>query len=284
MTMCKQLISTALGLFLFASFMMSSGLAQAADGVPKHLKQEWSFQGIFGTYDRGEVRRGSQIFFEICNGCHSLDMVSYRNLVEVGLDLDFVTGLASEYEVQDGPNDEGDMFMRPARLSDRVVAPFENEKASRFANGGSYPPDLSVITKARVGGPDSLYALLVSYEDPPEGFELGEGLYYNEYFHGHKIFMAPPLDDEAVEYDDGTPMTLHQHARDITSFLSWAAEPELEERKSLGIKVMLYLIVITILLYLLKRRIWNRIHLAEHTHGPYEEEYRADLDRYKNPG
>jgi len=262
----------------------TTSAAQAAgDRVPAP-KQSWSFQGLFGTFDRGAVKRGSQVFFEVCNACHSLDMVSYRNLVEIGLDEEAVKALASEYEVQDGPNDEGDMFMRPARLSDHVVAPYANEKAARFSNGGAFPPDLSVITKARVGGPDYIYGLLTGFTDAPEGFELAEGMSYNTYFPGHQIVMSPPLDDDMVEYDDGTPATLAQSSKDVVTFLAWTAEPELEERKSLGVKVLMYLILLTAMLYVLKRRIWNRICLDEYTHGPYVEEFQKNLDNHKLPG
>ena len=262
----------------------TSGVAHAAGDRVHAPKQPWSFQGLFGTFDRGAVKRGSQVFFEVCNACHSLDMVSYRNFVEIGMDEDAIKALASEYEVQDGPNDEGDMFMRPARLSDHVVAPYSNEKAARYSNGGAYPPDLSVITKARVGGPDYIYGLLMGFADAPEGFELADGMSYNKYFPGHQIVMSQPLEDETVDYDDGTPATLEQHAKDIVTFLAWTAEPELEERKSLGVKVLMYLILLTAMLYVLKRRIWNRICLDEYTHGPYVEEYQKELDNSKLPG
>lgn len=275
----RNVLVMALGLMV-----TTSGVAHAVEGRVHAPKQSWSFQGLFGTFDRGAVKRGSQIFFEVCNACHSLDMVSYRNLVEIGLDDEAVKALASEYEVQDGPNDEGDMFMRPARLSDHVVAPFANEKAARYSNSGAHPPDLSVITKARVGGPDYIYALLTGYTDMPEGFDMAEGMSYNTYFPGHQIVMAPPLDDGIVEYDDGTPETVDQHATDIVTFLAWAAEPELEERKSLGVKVLMYLILLTAMMYVLKRRIWNRICLDEYTHGPYVEEYQKELDKSKLPG
>lgn len=262
-----------------------SSVAHAAGDLVKPIDVKWSFEGIFGTFDRAAIKRGSQVFFEVCNSCHSMDMVAYRNLVEIGMDENFVKSLAGEYEVEDGPNDEGEMFTRPARLSDRIVAPYPNEKASRAANGGAFPPDLSVITKARMGGTDYIYSLMVGYKDEaPEGVDMPEGTNYNDYFPGHKIFMAQPIYDDMVEYEDGTPATLDQHAKDITTFLAWAAEPELEERKALGIKVMLYLLVMTALLYALKRRIWNRICLDEYTHGPYVEMYQKELDKHKFPG
>ncbi|MFC1672568.1 cytochrome c1 [Pseudomonadota bacterium] len=277
--MRKFILSTAVGLVLSMGGALPPA-AQASDMV-KPIDIKWSFEGIFGTFDRAAIKRGSQVFFEVCNGCHSMDLVAYRNLVEIGMDEQFVKDLAAEYEVADGPNDEGDMFTRPARLSDRVVSPFANEKAARFFNGGAYPPDLSVITKARANGPDYIYSLLVGYQDKaPEGFELAEGTSYNEYFPGHQIFMGRPIADGSVEYEDGTSSTLDQLAKDVVVFLAWAAEPELEERKSMGVWVLAYLIVLTILLYLLKRRIWGRICLDEFTHDPYTEMYQEELDKH----
>ncbi|MBC8445147.1 MAG: cytochrome c1, partial [Rhodospirillaceae bacterium] len=200
---------------------LSTGSASAAGDAAKLEKQEWSFNGVFGTFDRGALKRGYQIYAEVCVGCHSLDYVAYRNLQEIGLDEETVKGIAAEFEVQDGPNDDGEMFMRPARPSDRFVAPFANEKAARASNNGAFPPDLSLMVKARKGGPDYLYALLTRYhEEAPEGHEVAEGMSYNEVFPGNQIAMSPPLDDEAVEYEDGTPETLQQHAKDITTFLT----------------------------------------------------------------
>lgn len=278
--MRKLIVSLAVGLSLAVS---STAFAAGKTVDPIDIK--WSFEGLFGTFDRGALHRGSQVFFEVCNGCHSMDLVSYRNLVDIGIDEDAVKTLAADYEVEDGPNEEGEMFMRPARLADRIVSPFPNEKAARFSNGGAFPPDLSVITKARVGGADYIYSLMVGYKDEaPEGVEMAEGTNYNTYFPGHQIFMAAPLYEDTVDYEDGTEPTLDQHARDVVTFLAWAAEPELEERKSLGVKVMLYLILLTAMLYALKRRIWNRICLDEYTHGPYVDEYQKELDKYKMPG
>ncbi len=238
-----------------------SGSAQAAGDAAKPIKQEWSFNGIFGTYDRGALKRGYQVFAEVCAGCHSLNYVAYRNLAEIGLDEDQIKEIAAEFEVEDGPNDEGEMYMRPARPADRFVAPFPNENAARAANNGAFPPDLSLMVKARVGGPDYLYGLLTRYhEEAPEGVELADGMSYNEVFPGHQIAMMQPLDDETVEYEDGTPATLEQHAKDITVFLAWTASPEMEARKKLGIKVLLFLFVWTGMLIALKKRIWAKLH------------------------
>ncbi|MBL4613995.1 MAG: cytochrome c1 [Magnetovibrio sp.] len=278
--MRKLILTAAIGLSLAATSM-----AHAAEGVSDPKDMKWSFEGMFGTFDRGDVKKGGQIFFEVCAGCHSMELVAYRNLVDIGWGEDEAKALAAEYEVEDGPDQEGEMFMRPARLSDRIVNPFANEKASRYANGGAFPPDLSVITKARSGGVDYIYSLLTGYKDEaPEGVEISEGTNYNEYFPGHQIFMAAPLYGETVDFSDGSTGTLEEEAKYITTFLAWAAEPELEERKSLGIKVLLYLIILTGMLYALKRRIWSRICLDEYTHGPYVEQYQKDLDDHEMPG
>ncbi|MDH5187714.1 MAG: cytochrome c1 [Rhodospirillaceae bacterium] len=265
------------------SVMPSTTIAAegGAEPLPNH---KWGYEGIFGSFDSTQLKRGAQIYFEVCAGCHSIEMVYYRNLVDIGFSEDEAKAIASEYEVQDGPNDEGEMFSRPARLSDRFVKPFANENAARSANGGAFPPDLSVITKARHGGANYVYGLMTGYmEEAPEGFELSEGTYYNKYFAGHQIFMAQPLFDEAVEYTDGTEATLDQHAKDVAAFLAWTSNPELEERKRLGVKVILYLIILTSMFYVLKRRIWNRICLDEYTHGPYVEEFETEINKNKRP-
>jgi ubiquinol-cytochrome c reductase cytochrome c1 subunit len=241
--------------------VLFTGSASASGDAVKLAKQEWSFKGIFGTFDRGALKRGYQIYAEVCAGCHSLDFVAYRNLQEIGLDEDTVKEIAAEFEVEDGPNDEGEMFMRPARPSDRFVAPFANEKAARASNNGAFPPDLSLMAKARKGGPDYLYGLLIRYhEEAPDGHEIAEGMNYNEVFPGHQIAMAQPLYDETVEYEDGTPATMQQHAKDITTFLTWTASPEMEARKKLGIKVLLFLLVWTGMLIALKKKIWAKLH------------------------
>ena len=239
---------------------LATGAASAAEG-PKLPAQDWSFDGIFGTYDRAELRRGVQVYNEVCASCHGLKLVAYRNLGAVGFSADEIKAIAAEFEVTDGPNDDGDMFTRPARPADRFASPFANAQAARAANNGALPPDLSVITKARKGGGDYIYALMSGYlEEPPADFELADGMYYNKVFPGHQIAMSPPLGDDAVEYTDGTQATTAQMAKDVTTFLVWAAEPEMEERKRLGIKVMLFLLVLTGLLYALKRKIWSDLH------------------------
>ena len=237
------------------------GHANASEGAPKPPAQSWSFNGIFGSFDRAALKRGYQVYSEICASCHSLNLLAYRDLTQIGFTKAEVKAIASEFEVQDGPNDQGDMFTRPAKPSDHFVPPFANTKAARASNNGALPPDLSLIIKARKGGPDYVYALLTGFRDKaPGGMVIPDGMYYNEYFPGHKIAMFPPLADGAVEYADGTPATLAQHASDVVTFLTWASSPELEARKALGVKVILFLIVFTGMLYAWTVRIWKKLH------------------------
>ena len=234
--------------------------AQAAEGeaLPSHA---WEFDGVFGSFDQAALQRGFQVYQEVCAGCHGVRLLNFRNLGDIGLDADAVKAIAAEYEITDGPDDEGEMFTRPARPSDRIPSPFANKQAARASNNGALPPDLSLITKARKGGPDYLYALLIGYEeDPPEGVELGEGMSYNHYFPGNQIAMPPPLFDEGVEFNDGTEATVAQMAEDVTQFLMWAAEPNLIVSKRLGIKVILFLLVLTGLFYASKRKVWSKAH------------------------
>ncbi len=239
--------------------LLGAGAASAAEGVALP-HEEWSFQGIFGTYDRAALQRGFQVYTNVCAGCHGLSLVRYRNLEAIGFSEDEVKAIAAEVQVTDGPNGDGDMFERAGRPSDAFVSPFANEQAARASNGGAYPPDLSLMTKARVGGPDYAYGILTGYHEAPAGMELQPGLNYNAYFPGHQIAMPAPLSEDAVEYADGTPATVEQMAHDVVTFLSWTAEPELETRKRMGVKVILFLVVFTGLLYATKRKIWAKLH------------------------
>ncbi|KAK1440932.1 hypothetical protein QVD17_06767 [Tagetes erecta] len=196
----------------------------------------WPHQGILSSYDHASIRRGHQVYTQVCASCHSMGLISYRDLVGVAYTEEETKAMAAEIEVVDGPNDEGEMFSRPGKLSDRFPQPYANEQAARFANGGAYPPDLSLITKARHNGQNYVFALLTGYRDPPAGVSIREGLHYNPYFPGGAIAMPKMLNDGAVEYEDGTPATEAQMGKDIVSFLSWAAEPEMEERKLMGFK------------------------------------------------
>jgi ubiquinol-cytochrome c reductase cytochrome c1 subunit len=224
-------------------------------------KPGFSFEGVFGRYEPGALKRGFQVFHEVCSNCHSLNLVAYRNLKAIGLSDDEVKAVAAEREIQDGPNDEGQMFMRAARASDHYVPPFANEKAAAAANGGAAPPDLSLMAKARVGGPNYIYSLLQGFEEnPPEGVSIPEGKYYNHIFPGHAISMPPQLQDDLVTYADGTKATKAQIANDIVVFLNWAAEPELDARKSLGLYTIAFLALLTALFYALKLQIWKDVH------------------------
>jgi cytochrome c1 len=225
--------------------------------------RSWTFNGPFGAFDRAQLQRGFQVYKDVCSNCHSMRLLSYRNLGESGgpefspQDVDI---LASQVQVTDGPNDKGEMFQRPARPSDRFRSPFPNDAAARAANRGALPPDLSVMAKARPGGPDYIYALLTGYRQPPSGFELSPGMQYNIFFPGHQIAMPPPLLDGVVNYTDGTRPTLDNYARDVSAFLMWAAEPKLEERHRLGATVMIYLIAFAVIMFLAKRSVWARLH------------------------
>ena len=244
--------------FAFATFILSTAAWAAGDAeAPKKI--EWSHGGIFGTFDRAAVQRGLQVYQEVCSGCHGLKYIAFRNLLEIGLNEDQAKAIAREYTVMDGPDNEGEMFERPGKLSDYMPSPFANEKAARASNNGAYPPDLSLIVKARTGGENYLYSLLTGYTDAPSGVTVAEEMSYNPYFPGHQIAMAPPIDDEAVDYIDGTKNSKDQISKDVVTFLAWASEPTLEARKQMGVKVILYLIILTIVLYMVKRRIWSEV-------------------------
>ena len=226
-----------------------------------YLKTDWSFEGIFGTFDRASLQRGYQVYQDVCAGCHSAQHLSYRNLSEKG-GPEFLPeeakAIAAQFEVTDGPNEDGEMFTRPGRLSDKFVKPFPNVKAAAAANGGAYPPDMSVLAKARKGGADYIYSLLMGYEEAPAGYELDDGVYYNKYMPGNKIKMAEPISDGIVEYADGTETTKEQIAKDVTAFLIWAGDPHLEARHRMGFKVFFFLIILLTLVYLSKQKVWSR--------------------------
>ena len=226
-----------------------------------YVKTNWSFKGIFGVFDRASLQRGYQVYQEVCSGCHSVQHLSYRNLSEKGgpeFSVEEAKAIAAQFEVEDGPNSDGEMFMRPGRLSDKFVKPYPNVEASTAANGGAYPPDMSVLAKARKGGANYIYSLLLGYEKPPAGFEIDEGVYYNKYMSGNKIKMTAPLSDGLVEYSDGTQSTTAQMAKDITTFLVWTAEPHLESQHRMGFKVIIYLIILLTLVYMSKQKVWSR--------------------------
>lgn len=273
---------------LAAGAMIALGSAQAAEedgGTPhfpiKHPKHvHWSFAGPFGHWDLGQLQRGLKVYQEVCSACHGLELVAFRNLEELGYSEEQVKAFASEYTVTDGPNAEGEMFERPAVPADRFPSPFPNEEAAAYANNGAAPPDFSLLAKARApergfptfifdvftlyaeNGPDYIYSLLTGYEDvAPEGVDVPEGTHYNPYFiAGATLAMAPPLSEGIVTYDDGTAETVDQYSRDVAAFMMWAAEPSLVERKSLGFKVMIALLLLAILFYLSKKAVWSALY------------------------
>ena len=248
-------------IFLIIFIIGASNSASSEENKAKFIKNNWSFEGVLGTFDRASLQRGYQVYQEVCSGCHSVQHLSYRNLSEKGgpeFSIEESKAIAAQFEVTDGPNEDGEMFTRPGRLSDKFVSPFPNVKAAAASNGGAYPPDMSVLAKARKGGADYIYSLLMGYEEAPADYELDDGVYYNKYMSGHRIMMAEPISDGAVEYSDGTETTKAQIAKDVTVFLVWAADPHLEARHSMGFKVFFYLIILLTLVYFSKQKVWSR--------------------------
>ena len=249
-------------LFSIIIFIITSNSYSFAAEKLEYLKTDWSFKGLFGKFDRASLQRGYQVYTEVCASCHSMKYLSYRNLAEPG-GPEFsevqAKAIAASFEVTDGPNSDGEMYTRPGKLSDKFVMPYDNVEAAKAANGGAYPPDMSVLVKARKGGADYIYSLLLGYEDPPSDINLDDGVYYNKFMYGNKIKMPVPLSDGLVEYNDGTVATEEQMAKDVTSFLMWSAEPHLETRHKTGFRVIIYLIILTILVYMTRKKIWSRI-------------------------
>jgi len=243
----------------FTGLAAFAGAAHAAESEVELKHPGWQHKGPFGTFDRAALQRGLTVFENVCNNCHSLEYVHYRNLEALGFTEDEVKGIAAKVQVEDGPNEDGDMFMRPAKPSDPFKFPFANDEIARVSNGGALPPDLSVMVEAREGHEDYIYSLLTGYEDPPAGVEVAAGKSYNPYFSGHQIGMPPPLSEGLVEYPDGTEATVDQMAHDVVTFLAWAAEPNLEERKATGFKVLVFMAILSVLLILANRKIWKKI-------------------------
>ena len=248
-------------IFLIFSLLVGTYQVSAAEKT-ELLKIDWSFNGLFGKFDRGSLQRGYQVYSEVCAACHSMKYLSYRNLSEKGgpeFSIEQAKAIAASFEITDGPNADGEMFTRPGKLSDKFLMPYENDKAAQAANGGAYPPDMSVLVKARSGGADYIYSLLLGYEDPPSGIDLDDGVYYNKYMYGNQIKMAAPLSEGLIEYGDGTEASVKQMSKDVTTFLMWAAEPHLESRHRMGFKAIVYLIILTILVYFSMKKIWSRV-------------------------
>merc|ERR1719330_116594 len=193
----------------------------------------WSHSGNFSSLDHASMRRGYQVYKQVCAACHSLRFIAYRNLVGVSHTELEAKAEAEEVQVQDGPDESGEMFMRPGKLSDYFPKPFANDAAAAAANNGAIPPDLSFIALARHGGEDYIYSLLNGYCDPPAGIELREGQAFNPYFPGGALSMSPPIYNEIIEFEDGTPATQSQIAKDVATFLVWGASPEHDVRKTL---------------------------------------------------
>jgi ubiquinol-cytochrome c reductase cytochrome c1 subunit len=274
----------AIGLGLTAGSAFAEEAHNVAEPTHFPIKQpkliEWSFAGPFGTYDRAQLQRGLKVYKEVCSACHSMQLVAFRSLEELGYSEAQVKAFAAEYTVHDGPNDEGEMFDRPGIPSDYFQPPFPNVQAAASANGGAAPPDFSLLAKARgvergfptfifdiftqyaSGGPDYIHSLLTGYaEQPPAGMEIPEGTYYNPYFiAGKSLKMPPPLADDQVTYEDGAPQTIDQYSRDVSAFMMWAAEPHMEARKSTGFRVMIFLVLFGAMVYLTKRKIWAGVH------------------------
>lgn len=277
-----------LGIVAAVALALSAGAsvaqeAEHSEAAPTHFpihkpkQEDWSFAGPFGTYDKGQLQRGFKVYKDVCSQCHSMHLVAIRTLEELGYSEAQVKAIAAEYTVQDGPNDAGDMFDRPGIPSDYFPSPFPNVQAAAASYGGAAPPDLSLIAKARgiergfptfifdiftqyaENGPDYIHSLLTGYdEQPPAGMEVPEGTHYNPYFNAAlSLKMPPPLTkDVLVEYDDGTPASVDQNARDVSAFLMWAAEPHLEDRKKTGFRVLVFLVLFGAMVYMTKRRIW----------------------------
>lgn len=227
--------SVAAGLVGAGTFAGFTAYASEDHVPPQHL--HWSHDGFTGSYDTASLRRGYEVYRQVCSTCHSMDIIHFRELVGVTHTEEQAKALAFSYEIKDGPNDEGEFFERPGKLSDHFPAPYPNTAYARFANGGALPPDLSCIAKARHSGSDYIFHLLTGYKEPPAGVVLREGLHYNPYFAGGAISMAPPLQDEGIDFEDGTPATCTQMAKDVATFLTWCSEPEADERKKMGIKM-----------------------------------------------
>lgn len=237
-----------------AIFFAAPVWAAGSGGVLKQA--EWSFSGPLGTFDKASMQRGFQAYREVCSGCHSLDYIAFRNLADLGYNADEIKAIAAEYEVEDGPNDEGEMFMRTAVPADHFPAPYPNENAARAANNGAYPLDLSLIFKARPNGADYLYSLLTSYEEAPADVTVPEGMYYNAAYSGHLIAMPQPLYGDDVTYADGADSSVDAISKDLVNFLAWTAEPAMETRKRTGVAVLIFLVLLSGLSYGAMRFIW----------------------------
>ncbi|MCX7312078.1 MAG: cytochrome c1 [Alphaproteobacteria bacterium] len=276
--MARSVLALVLAGSLLGLTATAFAAGESSHETPQPPRQKWSFSGPFGHYDRGQLQRGFKVYKEVCAVCHGMKYVAFRNLTALGYSEGQVKAIAAEYKVQDGPNDQGEMFERDGRPADYFPTPWKNENAARAQYNG-VPPDFSVLAKARgyergfpwfifdiftqfqEHGVDYIHALMVGYkEKAPAGFALPQGSYYNDYFPGHAIAMPPPLSDKRVDYSDGSPTTVDQYAKDVTAFMMWAAEPHMEIRKRIGFQVMIFLLVLAGLLYFAKKKVWADAH------------------------
>ena len=247
---------------LFAALVATllAGPALAAGGDVALTKRDWSFNGPFGTFDKAAMQRGFQVYREVCAGCHSMQYIAFRNFADLGYNEAEIKAIAAEYDVEDGPNDEGEMFTRPGIPADRMPSPYPNDNAARAGNGGALPPDLSLIAKARANGPDYLYSLLIGYKEAPASMNVPDGMYYNDAYPGNLIAMPQPLYGDDVTYADGSDTSIEGSAADLTQFLMWAAEPKMEARKRIGVAVVFFLSIFVVLSVMAKRRVWADLH------------------------
>jgi ubiquinol-cytochrome c reductase cytochrome c1 subunit len=282
----KKLVASLLAVAVVGGLATAAAVAQDAKPKPAEAalptypikeprEQHWSFSGPFGYYDKAQLQRGLKVYTEVCSACHSMNLVPFRTLEDLGYSEAQIKTFAANYQTQDGPNPQGEMFSRKSLPSDHFPAPFANAEAAAASNNGAVPPDMSLLAKAREvergfprfvfdiftqyqeSGPDYIYSLLTGYEEPPAGFQVPPNSHYNPYFHAAATFAMPkPLSDGQVTYDDGSPQTVDQYAKDVSSFLMWAAEPHLEDRKHTGFMVMVFLLIFTVLIYLTKRSIY----------------------------
>lgn len=276
-------VAKASALVLAVGLSLGGAVAAEEGGTPhyplkKPVEQTWSFGGPFGKWDKAQLQRGLKVYTEVCAACHSIRLLHYRNLADLGYSEQQIKNYAAEFEVIDGPNEDGEMFERPARPSDRFKGPYANLKEAASANNGAVPPDMSLLAKARApergfptfifdvftmyasNGPDYIHSLLTGYTEAPEGTEIQDGLHYNPYFiAGNALAMGAPLSDDSVDYDDGTVQTVEQYSKDVSAFLMWSAEPGLADRKQRGFIVILFLLVLGGLLYFTKKKVWSNI-------------------------
>lgn len=240
------------------SALAAGGTVYASDAGLHPPHNEWPHDGWLSSFDTASLRRGYEVYRQVCSSCHSMQYLCFRNLVGVTHTEAQAKALAQSYTVIDEqPDDEGKPLERPGKLSDRFPSPYPNEQYARYINAGAYPPDLSLMIKARHGREDYVFALLTGYREPPAGVTLRQGLHYNPYFPGGAISMAKALMDEGLEYEDGTEATICQQAKDVTCFLTWAAEPEHDERKKTGAKWLLAIGMCAALSGWYKRFKWN---------------------------